>query len=219
MDIYDRVAAWATAYVMTNDFVNATRSRVSKIISDDNIQWVVHLATTFFMPEFLQEVPDGWAGGPEVGDLVETATEIALDIPLGDDNAGNIFKPDGIDDRVADEILGNSRVVEEPAVNESPTEPDGSVDIGGPQVEAEIDEIKKLQQEQEIERADLAGDIENYRDRLTEQYADSPDEMRQQLERFNEAAEEAQKDLAKQQAEALQKLQELQQLLQPPFEL
>jgi hypothetical protein len=103
-------------------------------------------------------------------------------------------------------------------LGESLADPDRGVEIGGPQVEEEIAEIKNLQQEQKIERADLARDIENHRDLLTEQYADSPDEMQRQLERFDEAAIEAQKDLAAQQAMDLQKLQEQQQLEQQQLE-
>jgi hypothetical protein len=171
MDIYDRVAAAATAYVMTNYFLNVSRSRVADIISDDNIQWVVRLATTFYMPEGL-EVP-GRTGGPELGDMIENATEIALGIPLGDQ-----------------------------PVPDRPAEPPRSYAIGGPEVEAQIALREAWDVERDVLLEKQAGEVvkaetmaAKARSTVEDRTAGSP-EQQQRLDDFDKTFGEYRKDMA-----------------------
>jgi hypothetical protein len=94
-------------------------------------------------------------------------------------------------------------------VNEWLTGPDQSVEIGGPKVEAEIAEIRKLQDEQEKVRADQAAQVAEFRDQLAKKYEDSP-EQEKHLKEFDNAAKVADDTLVRQQAAELQKLQEQQ---------
>jgi hypothetical protein len=83
------------------------------------------------------------------------------------------------------------------------------VEIGGPQVEAEIAEITEMQERHEKERADQAAQVAEFEKNLAERYKESP-EKEERLDDFKEAAAEAAELQAKQQALELQQLQERQ---------
>jgi hypothetical protein len=74
-------------------------------------------------------------------------------------------------------------------------------------------EIRELQDEQEKVRADQAAQMAEFRDKLADKYADSP-EQEKHLEEFDKAAKAADDALARRQDAELQKLQE-QQLERP----
>jgi hypothetical protein len=88
-----------------------------------------------------------------------------------------------------------------------------SVEIGGAKVDAEIAEIRKLQDEQEKVRDDQAAYAGERRTQLAEKYAGSP-EQEKHLKEFDKAAKVADDTLVRQQDAELQKLQE-QQLQRP----
>jgi hypothetical protein len=116
---------------------------------------------------------------------------------------------DPLDDYTPDELPTEDRVVDETNPKDPLTGPDQSVEIGGPQVEAEIAEIKELQKTQELERSDQAAEMAERREQLAEKYADSP-EQHEYLKQFDGAAHAAEQALVAQQAV------EMQQLQQPP---
>jgi len=176
-------------------------------VYDRTAAWVT--AHVLQHPAVIDTVISGVSWAHTVGKYVECAYELAeVHMPEGLESAlKEIVEPAG--EYLEQKELADYAVELNESLNESQ-----SVDIGGPQVEAEIAELKKLQEEHEIAQAELTADIEKYREHLIEQYAESPDEMQQQLERFDEAAMETQRDLADQQAVELQMLQEEQQLRQ-----
>lgn len=98
-------------------------------------------------------------------------------------------------------------------------EQETSAEIGGPQVDKDMAEIRrqqdaeeqlsKLQNEQEKMRDEQAAQVDERRDQLAKKYEDSPDQEKH-LEEFEKAAEAAQEALARQQAAELQRLQEQQ---------
>lgn len=94
-----------------------------------------------------------------------------------------------------------------------------STELGGKQVDADIAEIRRQQDEQELkgaqekERAGQAAQVAERREQLAKKYEGSPDQE-QYLKQFDEAAKLAADALARQQAAQLQKLQE--QQLQGP---
>ena len=168
-------------------------------------------ATQYYNPDLVDKVIEGvsWVG--TYSPLIELACHyLEIEIPEWGEAALH---------GAEDVAQLNDEVEEAERIRDGLTDPDRGVEIGGWQVEAEIAEIRELQEKQEIERADLARDIENSRNILTEQYIDSPDEMQQQLKRFEDTAIEMQEDLAAQQAAELQKLQEWQQLEQQQLEM
>lgn len=94
-----------------------------------------------------------------------------------------------------------------------------STEIGGKQVDADIAQIRRDQDEQELkdqqekDRAGQDAQVAERREQLAKKYEDSPDQEKY-LKQFDEAAKLAADALARQQAAQLQKLQE--QQLNPP---
>ncbi|OBI88287.1 hypothetical protein A9X01_15580 [Mycobacterium asiaticum] len=149
--------------------------------------------------------PDGLANEIEMAGRREITGE------LGDVTPSNVAW------QVADVAAGSLEqlLADEPteSVNGSLDELQG-VEIGGRQVETEINAIMRLQAEHEISRADLENDIQKYRNNITEQYKDSPEVMQQQLARFNETAMDLQREQAEEHAAELRELQHEQELEQ-----
>jgi hypothetical protein len=111
------------------------------------------------------------------------------------------------------ELLSPERTQDQAPAQQQAT----SAEIGGPQVDKDTAEIRKLEDKQEKERADQAERVAERRDQLAEKYEGSP-EQEQYLKQFDDAARQAEAALARQQAAELQRLQEqqLQQQLQGP---
>ncbi|WP_155769604.1 hypothetical protein [Mycobacterium asiaticum] len=158
-------------------------------------------------------------------DLAEKLCEIEIPTELSDamEQAGRADMTGGFEDIGPEDVAQEmaeiaAEALEQFELGESGDDPGKTTDelenteIGGRQVEAEIAAIIKLQAEHDLSQAELANDIEKYRNNIIEQYADSPDELQQQLDRFNETALAEQQDLADQQAAELQRLQDDQQL-------
>lgn len=186
MDAYDRVAAWATAYILENpDFSSKTYQCIS---------WAVTLQP------FIQ--------------LAYQQVEARIDIPENIDHVINVV--DHAVDYAGDYLEQKDLAEYAETVREWLEAPDQSVEIGGPEVDAEIAEIKKLQIEQEKVRADQAAQVAEFRDQLAEKYEGSP-EQEKHLEEFDKVAAAADEKLVREQAAELQKLQEQQlQRSNPP---
>jgi hypothetical protein len=110
---------------------------------------------------------------------------------------------DSIDEYTPDELPTEDLVVDETNPKDPLTEPDQSVEIGGPQVDAEIAEIKELQAKHELERTDQAAEMAERREQLAEKYADSQ-QQQEYLTQFDEAAKAAEQALVAQQAVEMQ---------------
>jgi hypothetical protein len=188
MDIYDRVAAWATPFVLENpNFVSMTYKCMSVAVTlNPFIQFAFgQVETSIYIPE-----------------VVEHAMEI-IDEGLG-----------AVDEYM--ELEEEAEYAEN--VREWLTGPDRSVEIGGPQVEADIAEIIKLQDEQRKARDDQAAKVAESRDQLAKKYEDSP-EQEKYLKEFDKASKGAEDTLARQQDAALEKLQEQQLQRESPPDL
>jgi hypothetical protein len=109
------------------------------------------------------------------------------------------------------ELLSPERMQARPAAEQQ----EKSTEIGGKQVDADIAEIRRQQDEQELkdaqekERAGQTAQVAERREQLAKKYEGSPDQG-QYLKQFDEAAKLAADALARQQAAQLQKLQEQQ---------
>jgi hypothetical protein len=71
---------------------------------------------------------------------------------------------DELDEYKLDQFVAEDRMVEEPDINDPPTGPDQSVEIGGPQVEAAIAEIKEVQRGFENEEKELVSKLDKLAD-------------------------------------------------------
>lgn len=196
MDSYHQVAAWFTAHCLEHPVMVETTIKMVSWAS--TLKPYVDLAcelTDVVFPE-------------EFTDAVEQAARAEI---TGEMEA---FTPDEVLEEIAEigaatlEQFELGEAAEDTSIDELQ-----NPEIGGRQVEAEIAEIMKLQAEHDISQAELANDIEKYRQNIVEQYAGT-EEMQQQLDRFDQAAMEEQQQLADQQATEMQRLQDEQQLQQ-----
>jgi hypothetical protein len=180
MDIYDYVSAQATVIFLEHrDFFDKTYQCIS---------WAATLSP---LVEFIFEQADKYIEIPQVfpegtGEFIDQAM-------------------DGVEEY--SDLKEEAEYAE--TVHEWLTGPDQSVDIGGPQVEKEIAEMKKLEEEHKRIQTEQADQTEKLKDQLAEKYEGSPDQEKY-LEQFEIAAEAAAEALARQQAAELQKLQERQ---------
>jgi hypothetical protein len=110
---------------------------------------------------------------------------------------------DTLDEYTSDELPTEDLVVDETNPKDPLTGPDQSVEIGGPQVDAEIAEIKELQAKHELERTDQTAEMAERREQLAEKYADSQ-QQQEYLTQFDEAAKAAEQALVAQQAVEMQ---------------